>query len=98
VLFQASQLLFHPPSYGDGVLCIGRRLVALYRRKAAGGALVVPGTNDPSVSARSAALGVPVVPGTSRHYQLWYRDPAPNFCGASGKSTVNLSNAVTIPW
>ncbi len=98
VLFQASLLLYRPSAYGDGVLCMGRRLVALYRKKAAGGAIVVPGPNDPSVSARSAALGVPVVPGASRHYQIWYRDPAASFCGGSAKSSVNLSNAVTIPW
>ena len=98
LLFQASQLLYRPLAYGDGVLCLGRRLVALYRRNAANGTVVLPGPNDPSVSARSASLGVPIVPGAPRHYQLWYRDPDASFCGGSAKSSMNLSNAVTIPW
>lgn len=98
LLFQSSGLLFRPASFGDGVLCIGRRVLVLYRKKAAGGALTVPGAGDLPITARSLALGDPIAPGSSRHYQVWYRDPDPSFCPTSMKSTTNLSNAVTIPW
>lgn len=79
-------------TFGDGLLCVNQSVVRLMIRNATAGVLKfgrdVPG--DPSIG----SLGQVPVSGGTRHYQIWYRDPAP-FCTSA---TFNLTNGVTIPW
>ena len=87
-----------PASFGDGIACLGGRLVRLYLHSAVGGAASGPSGSDPSVSARSAALGDPIAPGSARVYHVIYRDPDPAFCPAPSGSTVNATNGVRVLW
>jgi hypothetical protein len=51
--------------------------------------ITAPEGAEPSVSSRSAALGDPISQGATRAYQVYYRDPDPNFCQVptGGRST-----------
>jgi len=57
-----------------------------------------PQGSDSSVSARSAFLGDVIAPGSTRHYQIYYRDPDPSYCAAPLGATFNVSNALTAYW
>jgi hypothetical protein len=81
--------------FGDGVLCIQGGLRRLFVKLASDGTVSSPGPGDPSISARSASLGDPLAPGTTRHYQLYYRDPQVSFCPPA---SFNISNAVEVRW
>ncbi|MDP6538163.1 MAG: hypothetical protein QF903_02050 [Planctomycetota bacterium] len=81
--------------FGDGVLCIQGGLRRLYVKLAVDGTTSSPGPGDPSISDRSASLGDPLAPGTTRHYQLYYRDPAGSFCPPA---SFNITNAVEVRW
>jgi hypothetical protein len=83
--------------YGDGLRCTGGSLKRLFIHNAVGGVVTAPQGADPSVSFQSAALGDPLSAGATRIYQVYYRDPDPNFCPIPG-STFNVSNAVTVLW
>jgi hypothetical protein len=87
-----------PVSYGDGLRCTGGSLKRLFAKSASGGVVVAPQSGDPSITSRSAALGDPIAPGATRLYQVYYRDPNPNFCPAPTGSTFNVSNGVRIVW
>jgi hypothetical protein len=77
---------------GDGLLCATQGVIRLGVRFFVGGAGSYGHdvVTDPPISAQGQ---LPLVGGT-RHYQLWYRDPA-NFCTSS---TFNLTNGVRIVW
>jgi hypothetical protein len=81
--------------FGDGVRCVSGSLKRLYSKSASGGVASAPGAGDPSISARSAALGDPIPSGGTRYYQVYYRDPDPNFCPSA---TFNISNGWIITW
>lgn len=87
-----------PRIFGDGVGCIGSPLKRMFHHNAVGGTVSVPQGADASVSARSAAVGDPLVPGAIRVYQVFYRDPDPNFCPPPLGSTFNTTNAVRVLW
>jgi hypothetical protein len=97
ILLQGDTILGAPVTFGDGTRCIGGTLKRLYVVGAVGGVASMPPPGGLSISARSAALGDPITSGTPRHYQVYYRDPNPNFC-IPGSSTFNVSNAVTVNW
>jgi len=97
VFMQGSAASYFAFLYGDGVRCIGGVLQRIGAKDAVGGAASYPGPGDPSIRARSAALGDPIAPGSFRYYQVYYRDPDPNFCSWS-RSTFNASNAVMVRW
>jgi len=87
-----------PASFGDGIACLGGRLLRLYIHAAVGGTASGPQGSDLPVSLRSAGLGDPIAPGESRIYQVLYRDPDPSFCTAPAGSTVNATNGLRILW
>jgi hypothetical protein len=84
--------------FGDGVRCVAGSLKRLYVKTASSGAASAPGAGDPSIRARSAALGDTIAPGTQRCYQVYYRDPDPNFCPAPQGNTWNVSSGVIVNW
>jgi glucose/arabinose dehydrogenase len=87
-----------PASFGDGVSCLGGRLLRLYLHPAVGGTVSGPQGSDPSISGRSAALADPISAGETRIYHVVYRDPEPSFCPPPAGSTVNATNAVRVLW
>jgi hypothetical protein len=95
VLFQGDAASA-PVVFGDGLRCVGGRLLRAYTKFAdGGGGSVSPQAGEPALGARSAALGDPLLPGASRWYQLYYRDTAPGFCLAA---QFNVSSGLMIPW
>jgi hypothetical protein len=78
-------------SYGDGLRCVGGTLIRIGAKHASGGVASYPGPGDPPVSSRGF---VPVF-GAQRSYQVWYRNPDPNFCTSA---TFNVSNGVLVNW
>jgi hypothetical protein len=72
--------------FGDGLRCAGMNVVRLQ-------VVAADGNGDSQTSAAIAATGGVAV-GDTRHYQLWYRDPAGSPCG----STFNLTNGLTLSW
>ena len=84
-----------PFIFGDGLRCASGVLKRLYVKSASGGVVVAPQAGDLSVSARSAALGDTITQGATRYYQVYYRDPVPNFCAAPTGSTFNIGPAPT---
>jgi hypothetical protein len=87
-----------PVAFGDGLRCAGGNLVRLYAVNAVNGVVQVPGSGDPSISARSAQLGDPLGSGSRRTYQTYYRDSDATFCPSPQGDTWNVSNAVRIVW
>ena len=77
--------------FGDGLRCAGAPLIRLGSKSASGGMASFPGPSDPSISVRGA---IPAG-GDQRVYQVWYRNPTPNFCT---QWTYNISNGVLVNW
>ena len=98
VLLQGTATLAPGVALGDGLRCAGGILKRLYTHNAVSGALSVPQGADPSVRTRSAQLGDVIPSGATRHYQLWYRDPDPNFCPAPLGNMFNISNGCFLVW
>jgi len=75
---------------GDGLLCVGTNLVRMgVSFASASGTSFFPPAGHPSISVSGH-----VMPGDVRHYQVWYRNPAP-FCTSA---TYNFTNGLTIAW
>jgi hypothetical protein len=72
--------------FGDGLRCAGMNVVRLQ-------VVAADGSGDSQTSAPIALTGG-VGAGDTRHYQLWYRDPAGSPCG----TTFNLTNGLTLNW
>lgn len=98
VFLQGSATAATPVFVGDGVRCAGGTVVRLATRAAFEGAASYPAAGEPSIRARSAALGAPIPPGGSRVYQVFYRDPIEDFCGAPAGGNSNLTNALRVVW
>lgn len=78
--------------FGDGLRCAAgsvRRLGIV--QSVAGASSWPPAGSGLSVSSQG---GVPAA-GATRHYQAWYRDPAPTFCT---DSRFNLTNGASVTW
>ncbi|HJP01808.1 MAG TPA: hypothetical protein QF764_08595 [Planctomycetota bacterium] len=73
-------------TFGDGLRCAGQNVQRLQVRVADGS-----GNSETNVSISTQGG---VSPGDTKHYQLWYRDPAGSPCG----TTFNLTNGYTIVW
>ena len=80
-----------PAPFGDGQRCVAGTLIRLVTRHNSGGASSFPIAGDPPISVRGQ---LPAIGGV-RSYQVWYRDPAANFCTAT---TYNITNAITAVW
>jgi len=95
-----------PGRFGDGLRCISglRRLYIVKNMHAssvfAPSWMSIPSINDPNsrVAERSAALGDVILPATRRGYQVYYRDPDPNFCPPPEGRGFNITNGVWILW
>jgi len=84
LFFQAIHAISLP--FVDGLRCVGGSVQRLR--------LVTFGADGAAnVTYDLAGLSVGIAPGTTRHYQLWYRDPT-GPCGAGS----NLSSAMTVVW
>ncbi len=98
IVLQGNQVV-GPLVFGDGLRCAGGSLKRMFFVNAsAAGSLSEPPNTYTSISSRSAALGDVLQPGDLRVYQVYYRDPDPNFCPPPLGSTFNVSNAVEIVW
>jgi hypothetical protein len=75
---------------GDGLQCVGGRLIRLGTKVNSAGASHYPARGDASVSVQGGMLA----PG-ELDYQVWYRDVDPSFCT---RSTFNLTNAIHVTW
>ena len=84
--------------FGDGLRCTAGVLKRLYVANASAGSVSAPQPGDPSVTARSALLGDPIAPGSTRHYQVYYRDPNLSFCPGPQGSSFNAGNALRVLW
>ncbi|MDP6539235.1 MAG: hypothetical protein QF903_03120 [Planctomycetota bacterium] len=73
-------------TFGDGLRCAGQGVQRLQVRAA--------DATGNSATNTSISVGGGVSPGDTKHYQLWYRDPAGSPCG----TTFNLTNGYTIVW
>ena len=62
------------------------------------GTSTFPGPGDPSISQQSSNLGDPIAPGSTRHYQVYYRDPDLGFCPQPAGNSWNVSNGVSLAW
>jgi hypothetical protein len=78
--------------------CVGGTLKRLYVKAASAGSVSAPQPGDPSITARSAQLGDPIAPGSSRHYQVYYRDPGLAFCTPPQGNGFNIGNALEVVW
>ena len=85
-------------AFGDGLRCVSGSLRRLYAVHASFGSASVPGPFDLGLRERAQALGDPLPPGSLRGYQVYYRDPAANFCPGPAGNTWNVSNAVAVQW
>jgi hypothetical protein len=90
-VFLQGSLIGNTYHYGDGLRCVGGTLLRIGTKQASGGIASYPGPGDPPVSSRG---GVPMS-GAQRPYQVWYRNPDPNFCTPE---TFNVSNGVLVDW
>jgi Tol biopolymer transport system component len=97
VLLEGSETLA-PNPFGDGLSCIGGGVLRLNAVQASAGEAVIPAPGQPSISASSAARGDPLHYGLVRIYQVYYRDPDPNFCPGPSGGGGNLSSALAITW
>jgi hypothetical protein len=84
--------------FGDGVRCTSGSLKRLYVKNAAGGVAVAPAAGDAGVRAQSSSLGDVIQAGSKRWYQVYYRDPALNFCAAPQGSSWNVSSGLEVTW
>jgi hypothetical protein len=98
IFLQGNGALGVPVPFGDGLRCVGGTLKRLYVKNAVGGVVSAPAPGDPSITQRSAALGDPIAPGTSRHYQVYYRDPILSFCPSPQGDAFNATNGKSILW
>ncbi|MBI5288131.1 MAG: hypothetical protein HY873_04075 [Chloroflexi bacterium] len=98
IVLQATEAVQTRTPFGDGLLCLGGRLVRLFTRTASNGSIVVPGPGDPTLRDRSAQRGDPLVPGNVRYYQAYYRDVDAAFCPAPTGGTSNMTNGVRVVW
>jgi len=99
VLVQGNTFLPAGVSYGQGVRCLGGRLLRLYSKTAVAGVIRAPDRDagDAPISVRSASKGDVIHAGQSRWYAVYYRDPTVlGSCPAS--STFNSSQAGEIAW
>lgn len=90
--------LVSPLPFGDGLRCVGGVFKRLFVRNASAGNLQVPQASDPTISLRSAQLGDGLVAGSVRFYQVYYRDPAPNYCAAPAGGMFNISSGLSVLW
>ena len=98
IFLQGNQSVPAGLPYGDGIRCIGGRILRLGVKTASSGIASYPASGDPSITARSAALGQPISPGSTRFYQTWYEDPDLAFCPSPPGDRWNVTNAVRIVW
>jgi hypothetical protein len=94
IFFQGTQALAGGMGvpFGDGVRCIGGRLVRLIAKPTDYfQGTFYPNLGEPSISIAGAISA----PGTTRYYQLWYNDFSDTFCS---ESRFNFSNAVEVVW
>ncbi len=78
--------------FGDGLGCIDRGDVGLFRLGASSTGIEGQMVLGPGIAASTASLGSGAIdPGESWHFQLWYRDPS-GPCG----SGFNLSNTIEV--
>jgi len=87
-----------PHRFGDGVTCVAGRTRRMYRLQASAGSISVPRPTDPRISERASDLGDVLAPGDRRIYQVFYRDPAANFCPPPAGSLFNTTNALSVYW
>jgi len=98
LVMQSTQSVPSGIAFGDGIRCLGGRILRLGVQSPASGVVAFPGPGDPSITARSAALGDPIAPGSQRFYQTWYSDPDLAFCPNPPGDRFNATNAVSITW
>ncbi|MBI5362663.1 MAG: hypothetical protein HZA53_05755 [Planctomycetes bacterium] len=98
IVLQATDPTFLRTPFGDGLLCLGGRLVRLFTRTASSGSVVVPTVGDPTLRDRSAQRGDALIPGDVRYYQAYYRDVSATFCPAPSGGTFNVTNGVRVVW
>jgi hypothetical protein len=77
--------------YGDGLRVVGGPIKRLGFARSSGGESQYPDAGQLPISARGF---VPPAGGTF-YYQIWYRDPDPNFCAPA---TINASNGYAVTW
>jgi hypothetical protein len=86
-------LMFHGPTMVNGgaglVFGNGLRLVGGQIKR---GGVFVPDSLGRAAWGPGLGSGFPWVSGSTRHFQVWYRDPAGYSCG----DVFNLTNAVTV--
>jgi Tol biopolymer transport system component len=99
ILAQGNSLLAPGSVYGQGVRCVGGRLIRLFTGSASGGSIVVPdfSVGNVPVSVRSAQKGDVIQPGESRWYYVFYRDLIV-LGGCPPDSTFNATQAGRIDW
>ncbi|MBI5362662.1 MAG: hypothetical protein HZA53_05750 [Planctomycetes bacterium] len=98
IVLQGTESVFGRVPFGDGLLCLGGRLVRLFTRTASSGSVVVPAGGDPTLRDRSAQRGDALIPGDVRYYQAYYRDVSATFCPAPSGGTFNVTNGVRVVW
>ncbi len=99
ILVQSDATLPNGRVYGQGVRCLGGRMLRLYTKAAVGGAIEAPDfdAGDPPVSVRSAQKGDTISGGQSRWYAVYYRDPVV-IGGCPPERTFNATQAGEIAW
>jgi len=97
ILLQGTTPVASGGTYGAGIRCFTGGLKILYRKKAVGGSITVPGAGDPSVSAQSATLLDPIAPGTHRYYCIFYRDGV-LLGGCPAAQGFNTTNSIDVIW
>lgn len=97
IFFQGDAFLASGAAYGQGVRCAGGTLRKLFSKAASGGSITVPGSGEPTVSARSAARGSTIGAGQSRWYVVAYRDPIV-LGGCPAGSGFNTTPTVQVSW
>jgi len=99
IVVQGKQLAAGGLIYGQGVRCVGGKLLRLYVKTASGGSITAPdfGGGDPSVSARSFAKGEPIPAGQSRWYFVYYRDSVIQG-GCPATSDFNATQTGEVVW
>ena len=99
VLVQGNAFLPAGVVYGQGVRCIGGRVLRLYKKNAESGVIQAPDrmAGDPPVSVQSARKADIIQPGQSRWYAVFYRDPTVLGSCPAG-STFNSTQVGEISW
>jgi len=93
-VFAANGLVF-----GQGVRCVGGKLLRLYVKTASAGGITAPnfGAGDPTVSDRSHAKGDTIQSGQSRWYFVYYRDLSV-LGGCPASSLFNATQGGEVVW